>query len=59
MTGDVSHRPVKFVHLHAGIADYFHHGGQPFHVFFSQPTKMDKSGVSLYIGISNRLTCGI
>ena len=28
VTVDASHRPVDFFHLHAGIADYFHHGGQ-------------------------------
>ena len=28
VTVDATHRPVEFFHLHAGIADYFHHGGQ-------------------------------
>ena len=30
VTVDASHHPVEFFHLHAGIADYFHHGGKPF-----------------------------
>ena len=38
VTVDASHRPVEFFHLHAGIADYFHHGGQRFQNFGLQPT---------------------
>ena len=48
VTVDALHRPVEFFHLHAGIADYFHQGGQPFlFFFFSQPTKMDKISCKL------------
>ena len=46
VTVDASQRPVEFFHLHAAIADYFHHGGQPFQ-FFSQPTKMKKISCKL------------
>ena len=37
VTVDATHRPVEFFHLHAGIADYFHHGGQRFQTY-----EMDK-----------------
>ena len=33
VTVDAAHRPVELFHLHAGIADYFHHGGQWFQNF--------------------------
>ena len=33
VTVDATHRPVEFFHLHAGIADYFHHGGRRFQNF--------------------------
>ena len=33
VTVDATHRPDEFFHLHAGIADYFHHGGQRFQNF--------------------------
>ena len=36
---DATHRPVKFFHLHAGIASYFHHGGQQYQNFGLQPMK--------------------
>ena len=39
--------PVEFFYLHAGIADHFHHGGQPFQKFGLQPTKWIKISVSL------------
>ena len=39
VTVDATHRPVDFFHLHAGIANYFHHGGQRFKNFGLQPTK--------------------
>ena len=51
VTVDASHRPVEFFHLHAGIADYFHHGRQPF-PFFHNLRKRIKSAVTLYAGIS-------
>ena len=39
VTVDSTHRPVEFYLLHAGIADYFHHGGQQYQNFGLQPTK--------------------
>ena len=39
LTVDARHRPVEFFHLHADIADYFHHGGQQFENFGLQPTE--------------------
>ena len=33
VTVDAMHRPVDFFHLHAGIADYFRHGGQRYQNF--------------------------
>ena len=59
VTVDATHRPVDFFHLHAGIADYFHHGGQRFQNFSLQPTKRIKLSVSLQTRILNRLICGI
>ena len=32
-------RPVDLFHLHAGIADNFHHGGQRYQNFVLQPMK--------------------
>ena len=46
VTVDATHRPVEFFHLHAGIADYFHHGGQRFQNFGLHPTKWIKLSVS-------------
>ena len=42
-----TNRPVEFFHLHAGIADYFHRGGQRFQNFGLQRTKLIKLSVSL------------
>ena len=28
ITVNIMHWPIEFFHLHAGIEDYFHHGGQ-------------------------------
>ena len=47
VTADATHRPVKCFLLHAGIADYFHHGGQRFQNLSLQPTKRIKLLVSL------------
>ena len=47
VTVDATHGPVEFYHLHAGIADYFHHGGQLFQKFCLQPTKWIKLSASL------------
>ena len=47
VTVDAMHRPVEFFLLHAGIADYFHHGGQRFQNFGLQPMKRIKLSVSL------------
>ena len=44
------HRPVEFFHLHAGTADYFHHGEQRYQNFVLQRTKWIKSAVSLKTG---------
>ena len=51
ITAGTMHQPVEFFHLHAGIADYFHHGGQQYQNFVLQPTKW----ISLYTGISIHL----
>ena len=58
LTVDALHQPVEGFHLHAGIADYFHYGGQQFQ-FFHNLRKWIKSAVSLYTGISIPLTCGM
>ena len=47
VTVDATHRPVELFHLHAEIADYFHHGRQRFQNFGLQPTKWVKLSVSL------------
>ena len=47
ITVDTTHQPVIFFHLHAGIADYFHHGGQGYQNFVLQPTKGITSAVNL------------
>ena len=47
VTVDATHRPVKLFHLHAGIANYFHHGGQRFQNLGLQPTKWIKLSVIL------------
>ena len=39
VTVDATHWPVDFFHLHAGIANYFYHGGQRLQNFGLQPTK--------------------
>ena len=46
-TADAMHQPVELLHLHAGIADYFHHGGQQDQNFILQPMKWMKSAVNL------------
>ena len=62
VTVDAMHRPVEFFHLHAGIADNFHHGGQRFQRFKTVKVKVFHSliaveavgviGVPLYLGHS-------
>ena len=46
VTIDALHRTVECFHLHAGIADYFHHGGQTYQNFVLQLTKWIKSAIS-------------
>ena len=46
VTVDAMHWPVKFFRFHAGIGDYFHHGGQWYKILLLQPTKRIKSAVS-------------
>ena len=52
-------RPVEVFHLHTGMTDYFHHGGQRFQNFGSQPTKWIKLFVSVQTRISSRSMSGI
>ena len=47
VTVDATHRPVDFLHLHAGIAEYFHRGGQRFQNLVYKPTKWIQLSVSL------------
>ena len=55
VTVDATRLPVEFFYLYAGVADYFHHGGQRYQNFGLQPTKWIKLVVSLLTAISNRL----
>ena len=47
VTVDTMHGPVEFFHLHAAIADYFHHGGQRFPNFGLLTMKWIKLSKSL------------
>ena len=47
ITADAMHQPVELLHLHTGIVDYFHHGGQQDQNFILHPMKWMKSAVNL------------
>ena len=41
------HWPIEFFHLHAGNADYFHHGGKRFQKVWFATYEMDEMIVKL------------